>query len=321
VVSGTHRRRAGHCRDIVLFVASPFQVSAVVADALASGAPVVALESTIIAHGLPFPANLDVARDLEAAVTAGGAVPATIAIVGGQIQVGLDAATLEDLARRGTRFAKAGAADLSVHVARGSDAATTVSATSTIAARVGIRVFSTGGIGGVHRGQTGDVSHDLPALARTPLAVVSAGAKAILDLPRTLETLETLGVLVVGYRCQEFPAFYARSSGIQLEHRVDDVSDLARICAARWGELGQGGVLVCNPIPEAAAMPDAEVEDVIAAAVAEAESEGVRGKRLTPFLLARLAAATQGRAVSANRALAHHNADLAARLAVALANA
>ena len=287
-----------------------------VARALARGAPVVALESTIIAHGLPYPDNLEVARALEAAVRDGGAVPATIAVVAGAIRVGLDDDALGRLAEHGARFVKAGATDLGVHVARGGDAATTVSATAAIAAIAGIRVFATGGIGGVHRGDAGDVSHDLTVLARTPIAVVSAGAKAILDLPRTLETLETLGVLAIGLGTDELPGFYVRSTGLRLDHRADDVGALAAICRARWA-LGQGGVLVCNPIPEADALDGAAIERTIADALAEAAAAGVAGKRLTPFLLQRIAAATGGAAVRANRALALHNAAVAARLATA----
>jgi pseudouridine-5'-phosphate glycosidase len=290
-----------------------------VGDALHAGVPVVALESTIVAHGLPWPDNLDVARELEAAVRAHGAVPATIAVVRGEIRVGLDDAGLDELARRGAEFRKAGAADLAVHLARSTDAATTVSATAAIAARAGIRVFATGGIGGVHRGDAADVSHDLAVLARAPVAVVSAGAKALLDLPRTLETLETLGVLVVGHETDELPAFYSRRSGLALDHRIDDLAVLARVCDVRWRELGQGGVLVCNPIPATAEIPAEVIEPVIAAALADAALRAVTGKALTPFLLARIAEATAGASVRANRALAAHDAAVAARLAVALA--
>jgi pseudouridine-5'-phosphate glycosidase len=290
-----------------------------VASALDLGAPVVALESTIVAHGLPWPANLEVAQELEAAVRRGGAVPATIAVIGGECRIGLDGAALEALARDGARFAKAGATDLAVHLARGSDAATTVSATATLAARAGIRVFATGGIGGVHRGDDWDVSHDLATLAREPVAVVSAGAKAILDLPRTLEVLETLGVLVLGFETDELPAFYSRRSGLRLEHRVDDVATLARICDARWRRIGQGGVLVATPIPAADEIEAAAIAPVIDAALAEAAAAGVGGKRLTPFLLARIAEATGGRSVAANRALAVRDAEVGAALATALA--
>lgn len=280
--------------------------------------PLVALESTIVAHGLPWPDNLAVANDLEHAVRARGAVPATIAIVEGRACIGLPAARLEQLAQNGAAFTKATAIDISVHIARGSSAATTVSATAMLAARAQIRVFATGGIGGYHRGDAGDVSHDLVALARTPIAVVSAGAKAILDLPRTLEMLDTLGVLVVGYRTHDFPAFYTRTSGLILEHRVDSPAELAALARTHW-DLGGGGILVCNPIPEEAALDPAVIGAVIDAAVAEAEARGVVRKKLTPFLLDRLATATAGASVRANRALAIHNAEVAAALAVALA--
>ncbi len=288
-----------------------------VAAARAAGRPIVALESTIIAHGLPWPDNLGVARELEDAVRAAGAVPATIAIVEGRACVGLERHVLEQLARDGARFAKAGATDLAVHLARGSSAATTVSATSVIAARAGIRVFATGGIGGVHRGDTDDVSHDLVALARTPIAVVSAGAKAILDLPRTLELLETLGVLVLGYRTSELPAFYTRTSGLALDHRADTPGDLAAIARAHW-ELGGCGILVANPIPEGAALDPEMIGAAIEGAITEATATGITGKRLTPFLLSRLATVTAGASIRANRALAIHDAEVAAELAAAL---
>jgi pseudouridine-5'-phosphate glycosidase len=287
--------------------------------ALDRGQAVVALESTIIAHGLPYPDNLAVAHALEAAVRARGAVPATIAVLGGVARVGLAAAELEHLARHGRAMAKAGAADLSVHLARGSDAATTVSGTAFLAARAGIRLFATGGIGGVHRGDTGDVSSDLPTLASLPIACVSSGAKAILDLPRTLETLETLGVLVVGYRTAELPAFYTRTSGLPIEHQAASAGELAAILATRFDALGQGGVLVANPIPAEDALDQAAIDAVIAGALQAAEAAGIRGKALTPFLLARIAEVTQGRAVIANRALAENNAALAAEIAVAYA--
>ena len=286
-----------------------------VAAARASRQPIVALESTIIAHGLPWPDNLGVGRELEAAVRTAGAVPATIAVVDGASYVGLDAAILEQVAKDGARFAKAGATDLAVHLARGGSAATTVSATAVLAAKAGIRVFATGGIGGVHRGDTGDVSHDLIALARTPIAVVSAGAKAILDLPRTLETLETLGVLVIGYRTSELPAFYTRTSGLRLEHRADSPEELAAIAHTHW-ELGGGGILVANPIPEEAAI---DLGQAIERALAEAAAQLITGKQLTPFLLAKLAEVTGGASIRANRALAIHDARVAGALAVAIA--
>jgi pseudouridylate synthase len=290
-----------------------------VAAAQAAGTPIVALESTIIAHGLPWPDNLAIARELEATVRANRCVPATIAVVDGRPSIGLSAEALERLARDGARFAKAGATDLAVHLARGSCAATTVSATAMLAARAGIRVFATGGIGGVHRGDNGDVSHDIVALARTRIAVVSAGAKAILDLPRTVELLETLGVLVIGYRTGEFPAFYTRSSGIALDHRVDRIDELAEIVRARWGDLDGAGVLVCQPIPDEAALDATAVDIAVATALTEATAARISGRELTPFLLARLATVTGGASIRANRALALHNAQLASELALALA--
>jgi pseudouridine-5'-phosphate glycosidase len=291
-----------------------------VAATQADGAPLVALESTILAHGLPWPDNLEVGLALEAEVRAGGAVPATIAVLDGVARIGLDAAELERVAREGHALRKAGAADLPVAAARGASAATTVSATCVLAARAGIRVFATGGIGGVHRGDAGDVSSDLGTLAREPIAVVSAGAKAILDLPRTLEMLETLGVLVLGFGTDEFPAFYTRGSGLPLEHRVDATDAVAAILRARWA-LGQGGVLVANPIPAAAALDRTTIDAAIADALAAADADRIRGKALTPFLLAQLARATGGASIRANRALALNNAGLGAEIAVALARA
>jgi pseudouridine-5'-phosphate glycosidase len=283
----------------------------------ARGAPIVALESTLVAHGLPWPQNLEVARELEAAVRATGALPATIAVLDGEPHVGLSAEQLEKLAKDGASVAKASTADLAVHVARKSTAATTVSATAAIAARAGIRVFATGGIGGVHRGDTGDVSHDIIALGRTPIAVVSAGAKAILDLARTLEALETYGVLVIGYQTSELPAFYTRTSGLALEHRVDDVQQLADIARAHW-LIGGTGILVANPIPEADALDAGTIHSAIETAIADAAKQRITGKKLTPFLLSRLAETTGGSSVKANRALALHDATVGGQLAVAL---
>ena len=289
-----------------------------VAAAIAQGTAVLALESTIVAHGLPWPDNLAIGRELEAAARDAGAVPATIAVFDGVAQVGLSAAQLERLARDANSFVKAGAADLPMILARGGNAATTVSATATLAARAGIRVFATGGIGGVHRGDALDVSSDLTTLARTQIALVSAGAKAILDLPRTLEVLETLGVLVVGYRTNGFPAFYTRDSGLRLEHRCDTVEELARVLRARWA-LDQGGVLIANPIPEEAALPAAQIESAIETALTLAAHDGINGKALTPFLLSELARTTGGASVRANRALALNNVRLGAVLAKAFA--
>lgn len=285
-----------------------------VADEVRAAAALVALESTIVAHGLPWPDNLAIARELEQAVREAGATPATIAVIDGEARVGLGEDELERVARDGARLRKAGVADLAPVMAAGASAATTVSATCHLARLAGIRVFATGGIGGVHRGDGADVSSDLPTLAATPIAVVSAGAKAVLDLPRTLEMLETLGVLVLGYGTSALPAFYARDSGLALEHRADTPEQVAGILRRRW-ELELGGVLVANPIPADAAI---DLGGAIEEALAAADREGVGGKALTPYLLARLAERTGGRSVAANRALAVNNAGLAGRIAVAL---
>ncbi len=285
--------------------------------ALAEGVPVLALESTIVAHGLPWPDNLAIGRALEQMARDHGVVPATIAVIDGAARIGLSEAELERLAREAHGFVKAGAADLPVAMARQRNAATTVSATAVLAAQAGIRVFATGGIGGVHRGDALDVSSDLTTLARTPLAVISAGAKAILDLPRTLEVLETLGVLVLGFGTSEFPAFYTRRSGLPLEHRCDHADEVAAILAARWA-LGQGGVLVANPIPEDAELPVGDIHGAIDQALASAHVRGIGGKALTPFLLAELAQVTGGASVRANRALALNNVRVGAQIARAL---
>jgi pseudouridine-5'-phosphate glycosidase len=294
------------------------QLSGAVAEARVARRPLVALESTLIAHGLPWPDNLDIARELERTVRDNGAEPATIAVIDGAPRIGLDATALEALARRGSELAKAGATDLAVHFARRTSAATTVSATAVLAARANIRVFATGGIGGVHRGDSADVSHDLVALARTPIIVVSAGAKAILDLPRTLEMLETLGVLVVGYQTDELPAFYTGHSGVRLDHVVASERELVAIAKRHWDDLGGGGILVCNPIPASAALDARTIDAAIEAALAEADALRITGRRLTPHLLARIAAVTGGDSIRANRALALHNAELAAAIAMAL---
>lgn len=289
-----------------------------VTEAREAKKPIVALESTLVAHGLPYPDNHGVALELEAVVREHGAVPAHIAILDGKACIGLELDQLEQIAKLGRDLAKAGATDLAVHLVRGTSAATTVSATSVLAAKAGIRVFATGGIGGVHRGETGDVSHDLITLSRTKIAVVSAGAKAILDLPRTMEMLETLGVLVIGFRADELPAFYTPRSEIELEHRVDDAKDLAKILHTHWEDLDGQGVLVANPIPADAALDPQMINQAIQTALGDAETRGITGKRLTPYLLQRLAAVTGGASIKANRALALHDAKVASQLAVQL---
>lgn len=290
-----------------------------IAEALAQGDAVVALESTIIAHGMPYPGNLDTARALEATVRAEGAVPATIAVLGGRLKAGLREHDLERLARS-PDMAKASVRDLPMLIAQRRDGATTVAATMRIAAMAGIRVFATGGIGGVHRGAelTGDVSADLTELAHSPVAVISAGAKAILDLPRTLEMLETLSVPVIGYRCDEFPAFYSRGSGLPVPARADSPEEVAAILAARWRLSPEGGALIANPIPDTDEIPAARIETHIAAALQEARNRGIGGKEVTPFLLAHLRDLTAGESQRSNVALALNNARLGAEIACAL---
>lgn len=289
-----------------------------VRGALDAGQPVVALESTLIAHGLPRPVNLEVARKLETIVREAGATPATIAIIGGIIRVGLDDASLDYLATA-SNVRKASRRDLPIVVAQRGDGATTVAATMWVAAQAGIRVFATGGIGGVHRGQPFDVSADLPELARTPVVVVCAGAKAILDLPLTLEWLETHGVPVIGYQCDEFPAFYSRRSGLPVDTRVDTPEEAAAIIAAKWRLEIEGGVLVAVPVPAEQELDASAGEVAIQAALAEAERNGVRGKAITPFLLERVSQLTGGESLRANVALLENNARVAARLAKCLA--
>lgn len=292
-------------------------VSDEVRTALDEGRGVVALESTIIAHGFPYPDNLELAGALEQAVRDAGAIPATIAVLGGHACVGLDDSQLQRLADPEHPIAKAGAADLAACMSRSRDAATTVSGTATLAALAGIRTFATGGIGGVHRGDASDVSSDLGVVARTPITVVSSGPKAILDLPRTLETLETLGVLVLGIGTDELPAFYTRTSGLALEHRVDEPHQVAEVMRLRFDQLGQGGILAANPIPVEHELAGQEIDALIDEALDQARTEGIAGKALTPFLLSRIAAGSAGEAVRANRALALCNARLAAAIAVA----
>lgn len=287
-----------------------------IADALARGRAIVALESTIVAHGLPRPENLAAGQALEAEVRRAGAVPATIAILEGRICVGLSPRQLETLALS-AGIAKASRRDLAALIAKRANGATTVAATMAVAAMAGIAVFATGGIGGVHRGAEAsfDVSADLPELARSPVAVISAGAKSILDLPKTLETLETHGVPVWGWRTDAFPAFYSPDSGLRVDARFDDVLQLARAVAAHR-RLGGGGMLIANPIPADAAL---DIEPAIAEAVRAAEAQGIGGKALTPFLLARINERTGGKSLVANLALARNNARLGGELAAALA--
>lgn len=292
-----------------------------VAAALADGAPVVALESTIISHGMPYPRNLETALAVEAAVRAGGAIPATVAILGGVPTVGLDRSALERLAAAGQSAVKTSRRDLPFVVARGSDGATTVAGTMILAAAAGIEVFATGGIGGVHRGasETFDISADLEELANTDVTVVCAGAKSILDLGLTLEYLETRGVPVVGFGTDELPAFYTRSSGFLVPYRADSAEELAAAIAAKRRLGLKGGMVVANPIAEEYSVPKARIDAAIERALGDADAAGVKGKEITPFLLARIVELTGGESLDANIRLVLSNASLAASLAVALA--
>ena len=288
-----------------------------VAAALAAGRPVVALESTLIAHGMPWPRNVETALAVEATIRALGAVPATIAVMQGRLTAGLTHVQIEELGRSGTAVQKASRRDLPLLLARGQSGATTVAATMIIAAMAGIRVFATGGIGGVHRGaaQSFDISADLQELARCPVAVVCAGAKSILDLGLTLEYLETHGVPVLGYRCDELPAFFTRESGFKLEHRVESAAEIARVMKAQWALPNAGGLVIANPIAPEYAMPRAAIDAAIEQALAQAQS--IIGKAITPFLLSRVNELTSGNSLASNVQLVLSNARLAAEVAVA----
>jgi pseudouridylate synthase len=286
-----------------------------VRTALVAGRPVVALESTLIAHGLPWPTNLETARAAEQAVRDAGAVPATIAVWNGVPTVGLSDAQLEELALA-KDVMKASRRDLATAVSQGRMAATTVAGTMYLAHQAGIRVFATGGIGGAHRGidQPFDISADLIELARTPGLVVCAGAKSILDLPRTLEILETLGVPVIGYRTDRFPAFYVRDSGLPVSARVDSPLEAARLMMSHW-RMGGGGGVLAQPVEEDVALADEKVETAVVQAEDDAHAKGIHGGKLTPFLLARLAELTDGQSLRANQSLIVANARLAAEVA------
>ena len=291
-----------------------------VAEALSAKKPIVALESTIITHGMAYPRNVETARSVEDAAREMGAVPATIAVIDGRFRVGLNGQEIERLGELSGGVVKASRRDLALVAARKGSAGTTVAATMFIASLAGLEVFATGGIGGVHRGaeETFDISADLVELARTRVAVVCAGAKSILDIAKTLEFLETQGVAIVGYRCDEFPAFYARSSGFKLEHRCDGLHDLARMIRLQR-DIGPGGLLIANPIPENHALEQAAIEERIAEAVADAKAQGVGKKEATPFLLERVVELTEGKSLEANIALIRNNAVLAAQAAAELA--
>ena len=297
------------------------QLSPEVATARAEGRPVVALESTIIAHGMPWPQNLETAREVEDVIRAEGAVPATIAVIGGRIRVGLTAEELQQLAQSPDAM-KLSRRDLPFAIATGRLGATTVAATMICAHLAGIEVFVTGGIGGVHRGghESFDISADLQELARTPVAVVCAGAKSILDLGLTLEYLETHGVPVLSIGQDNFAAFFTPDSGLKADFRMDGAEEQGRFIRAKWALGLSGGVVVSNPVPAAQAMPREEIDAITAQALAEADAQGIAGKAITPFLLARIKALTGGRSLATNIALVKHNAVAGARLARALQN-
>ena len=292
-------------------------ISPEVRQALDEGRPVVALESTIISHGMPYPKNVETALLVEKTIRENGAVPATIAVIGGRLKAGLSAEEIEHLGKAGRSVAKASRRDLPALVARGADGATTVTTTMIIAHMAGIRIFATGGIGGVHRGAetTMDISADLEELAQTPVMVVCAGAKSILDLGLTLEYLETKGVPVIGYGTEELPAFYTRRSGFAVDYRVDSPEELAAMFRAQRALDYKGGMLVTNPIPEQYAMPKDVIDAAIEQALRECAEQGVHGKETTPFLLARVVELTGGESLESNIQLVLNNARLAARTA------
>ena len=315
------RRGAAAAAECFVTFKSHLVVEREVAAALEAGRPVVALESTIITHGMPFPQNLGMARRVEAIVREAGALPATVAIMDGAFRVGLADAELEKLAETGGRAAKASRRDVAALIEAGAIAGTTVATTMQAAEMAGISLFATGGIGGVHRGAelSFDVSADLQELSRTPVAVVCAGAKAILDLPKTLEVLETLGVPVIGYGTDDFPAFWTRSSGLKASQRLDTPEAVAALLDTQF-RLGLGGVLIGNPIPAADALDAGFIAANIEQALADAAAAGISGKATTPYLLQRIFELTGGRSLTSNIALVENNARVAAAIAVALAD-
>ena len=300
--------------------AGHLDIAADVAAALRDGTPVVALESTIISHGMPYPENVETALRVERTVRGNGAVPATIAILGGRLKAGLSSDEIRQLGERGQAVTKTSRRDIPFVVSRGRDGATTVAASMIIAAMSGIRVFATGGIGGVHRGveETMDVSADLEELAKTDVAVVCAGVKSVLDIGRTLEYLETKGVAVVGYRSDYLPAFYTSASPYPVDYRAETASDIAAVINTKRTLGLSGGTVIANPIPAEHALDEDEIDAVIAEAIGEMNARGITGKDTTPFLLARIAERTEGRSLAANIELVVNNARLAAEIAGAL---
>ncbi len=301
-------------------ICSYLDIKSEVAQALANGQPVVSLESTIISHGMPWPQNAETAFAVEDVIRSHGAIPATVGIIGGKLKAGLEKKEIEYLAKKGQEVTKASRRDLPVLCQRGQDGATTVAATMIISAMAGIQVFATGGIGGVHRGAetTMDISADLEELARTPVLVICAGAKSILDLGLTLEYLETKGVPVCGYQTSELPAFYTRTSGFGVDFRVDTPQELAEVFAVQRNLGYPGGLLCTNPIPEEYSMDPNVINAAIDQAVAESVEQGIKGKKVTPFLLARVKEITGGDSLASNIQLVLNNAALAADTAVSL---
>lgn len=302
-------------------LASYLDIHPRIQKALANNAPVVALESTIISHGMPFPQNVETAIKVEQAVRDQGAEPATIAIINGRLTVGLDEQQITHLGQRGFKVIKTSRRDMPFIVAQQQDGATTVASTMIIAAMAGIKVFATGGIGGVHRyaDTTMDISADLQELANTSVAVVCAGVKSILDIGLTLEYLETHGVPVVGYKTKVMPAFYTQASSFELDYALDSAASIAKVLSAKWTMGLAGGVVVANPIPDAYAMDPVAIEQVISEAIVEMQEQGIHGKQSTPFLLSKIAQVTQGKSLVANIQLVLNNARLGANVAVELA--
>ncbi len=295
-------------------------VSEEIENAIKENLPVVALESTIISHGMPYPKNVETALMVEKTIRENGAIPATIAIINGRLKAGLTKEELELLGKKGTKVIKVSRRDIPVVLAKKMKGATTVASTMIIAEMVGIKVFATGGIGGVHRGasQSMDISADLQELANTQVAVVCAGAKAILDLKLTLEYLETFGVPVFGIGTEEFPAFYSRNSGLKVEYKIDSIETLAEILKIKWDMGLKGGAVIANPIPKDYEMKYAEINLAIEQAILDSQKLGISGKDITPFLLAKIKALTKGKSLEANIQLILNNARLAAQLAKAL---
>jgi pseudouridylate synthase len=293
-------------------------ISPEVKAALKAKQPVVALESTIISHGMPYPKNVETALQVEQKVRDIGAIPATCAIINGKLTAGLSLSEIEYLGKEGLKITKASRRDLPFLVSQGKSGATTVASTMIIAQLAGIKIFATGGIGGVHRGaeHTMDISADLQELANTPVAVVCAGVKSILDIGLTLEYLETYGVPVLSYQTKEFPAFYTRKSGFQADYRMDSPLQIAQLMQAKWAMQLQGGVLIGNPIPEKYQMDANEIENLIQTALAAADEAGIKGKAITPFLLAKIERLTEGKSLFSNIELVYNNATLAADIAV-----